>query len=1039
MGTQIDSSLPLTQVRILLTMRADFLGVALQYQPLAEALRHALEISTAMTTGELRQAIELPAQRLGVVFERGLVERILADIQNEPEPLPLLEFALTVLWQWEASQDYSKLVLSHAAYEEIGGVAGAITHHAEGVLNRLSPVEKGEVRRVFLLLIQAGTNRADTRRVASRSELSPIQWEMARYLADHRLVVTGRDSGGGETVQIVHEALIGSWGQLQQWLAESRGFRLWQGRLRQAIERWESIDRDRSGLLHGALLGEAEEWSDKWSDYLTEVELFFLQSSTALRDEQAAEAQAQRQYRLNELQALAETEHHRAEIEGQTNQRLRWLLAAVGLFFLLALATAGLAYQQRQVARRSALLSQSLNLAASAQIALSEGDTDLALAANQVDNRPPLAQAILPEVAYSSGTVRRFAGHEAAVNDVVWSADGQTAVSVSGDQTIVVWDVGSGEMVHQLGSDVGHGDAVKGVAFAVDDQSFFSVGLDRQILRWDVTSGEVVDSLGVTEGHDGGVTAVAVDPTGRWLLTGGVDQQLILWDVVSGELVRRYQGHEGEIISAVFADDGQHFLSGGGDWAVHYWDVTNQSALYRLEGHSQEVTDLLFFADGTRAISTANDVFIWDLTTGELAEAIQNRAVVASLALTIDEQTLFLGSSSGVIFEWDIDTGTIGRQLIGHKEEIHGLRLGEHGRYFLSGSVDHTVRLWDLWDGAEIDRFVYPDLAGLLTLDLAEDEQTAIIGTGDGDILRQPLQAGAVVDQFPMSADWLWGGIYLLPDQQTAVVASGSRFEPPSGQTLHLFDMVRGEKLPVPEFRTGVSRLDLSEDGRWVLLTDLEGAVWLWDLNNLGKIRQIEIDEPAQAMGVEFGPDGKTALVSFDSGNVYHINLVTGEEIGLLQKHIVPVRPLLIHTNGTTAFSGAFDQKIEVWDLNSHTAVRTLEGHQEFISQLRLLPQHPSLVLSVSADKTMVLWDWERGQIVRRYRTFVGNPLDIRVSADGRTAYTVEDREAAVLRVWRLDLTDEALYDWIATNRYVPEFSCQQRVDYNILPLCDGE
>ena len=85
----------------------------------------------------------------------------------------------------------------------------------------------------------------------------------------------------------------------------------------------------------------------------------------------------------------------------------------------------------------------------------------------------------------------------------------------------------------------------------------------------------------------------------------------------------------------------------------------------------------------------------------------------------------------------------------------------------------------------------------------------------------------------------------------------------------------------------------------------------------------------------------------------------------------------------------------------------------------------------------MILWDLETGQILRQYRAFVGNPLDVRVSADGRIAYTVEDREAAVLRVWRLDLTNEDLYAWIAANRYVPEFTCEQRAAYNILPLCE--
>ncbi|MEM8857394.1 MAG: hypothetical protein AAGD96_03685, partial [Chloroflexota bacterium] len=90
-----------------------------------------------------------------------------------------------------------------------------------------------------------------------------------------------------------------------------------------------------------------------------------------------------------------------------------------------------------------------------------------------------------------------------------------------------------------------------------------------------------------------------------------------------------------------------------------------------------------------------------------------------------------------------------------------------------------------------------------------------------------------------------------------------------------------------------------------------------------------------------------------------------------------------------------------------------------------------------SVDKTMILWDLADGSILRQYTNFVGAPLDVRINRSGNHAYSVEDREAAILRSWRLDLTDEELLNWIEGNRYVPEFSCEQRELYNILPLCE--
>ena len=84
-----------------------------------------------MSRGELAVAIEKPAEVQGAAFEAGLVERILDDVGEEPGNLPLLEFALTLLWE---RQSYGWM--THAGYEEIGRVEGALARYAEEVFER---------------------------------------------------------------------------------------------------------------------------------------------------------------------------------------------------------------------------------------------------------------------------------------------------------------------------------------------------------------------------------------------------------------------------------------------------------------------------------------------------------------------------------------------------------------------------------------------------------------------------------------------------------------------------------------------------------------------------------------------------------------------------------------------------------------------------------------------------------------------------------------------------------------------------------------
>ena len=136
---------------VILTLRVDFYSHCLGHRPLADRLEGRVVNIGPMTEGELRRAVEEPAGSVGVRFEAGLVERFLEDVRGEPGALPLLEFALTELWERRRGG-----LLTHKAYEEFGGVGGAIAQRAEKEYGHFSEEEKGLVRRIFLNLVTPG-------------------------------------------------------------------------------------------------------------------------------------------------------------------------------------------------------------------------------------------------------------------------------------------------------------------------------------------------------------------------------------------------------------------------------------------------------------------------------------------------------------------------------------------------------------------------------------------------------------------------------------------------------------------------------------------------------------------------------------------------------------------------------------------------------------------------------------------------------------------------------------------------------------------
>lgn len=239
-GTQAQRSAPL---RILLTLRADFMGKALNYRPFADAIQQASQMLGPMNRDELRLAVEKPAELQGACFEPGLVERILDDVGEQPGNLPLLEFALTLLWD----QADARGALTHDAYEQNGRVEGALMRYAERVFSDLKTKDQGAARQIFMQLLQPGHGTEDTRRVAKRDEIGEENWALVQHLADMRLVVTNRDSGGLETVEVIHEALIQRWERLNAWMNADRDFRTWQETLRAGIHQWQAAITMREG------------------------------------------------------------------------------------------------------------------------------------------------------------------------------------------------------------------------------------------------------------------------------------------------------------------------------------------------------------------------------------------------------------------------------------------------------------------------------------------------------------------------------------------------------------------------------------------------------------------------------------------------------------------------------------------------------------------------------------------------------------------------------------------------------------------------
>ncbi|MGW4021582.1 nSTAND1 domain-containing NTPase [Streptomyces sp. NPDC005009] len=244
------------ELRIVATARPDSLDV-LNTAGTSVLVSDAVQFLAPLAAEDLEQAVTAPVDAIpGLWFEARLPERIVADAGDEPGRMPLVQFALTELWQRR-----SRAMLTHAAYDDLGGVAGALVGYADQTYEQLPSSEQSRAQRLFIQLARPGDGDTFTRRPTRTADLAPELVAVARRLAPSKLVVLSRAPGGDEHEEIVdlaHEALTTHWPLLLGWLTESRDFRLWQEQLRGDLDRWRTQQREPARLLSGTDLAEAE-------------------------------------------------------------------------------------------------------------------------------------------------------------------------------------------------------------------------------------------------------------------------------------------------------------------------------------------------------------------------------------------------------------------------------------------------------------------------------------------------------------------------------------------------------------------------------------------------------------------------------------------------------------------------------------------------------------------------------------------------------------------------------------------------------------
>ena len=1005
-----------SRIRIFITLRADYYDKPLQYSEFGKLLRTRMETVLPLDAGELERAIEMPARQVGVTFETGLIARIVSEMTMQIGALPLLQYALTELFERREGR-----ILTQKSYEAIGGAVGALAKKTDEIYLNLNPAGQALAKQLFLRLVTLGEGSGDTRRRTTREELRSLTEhqdlieELIDTFANYRLLSLDHDPDSRKpTVEVAHEAILREWKRLRTWLNSSRNDIRQERLLARSASEWEEAKRDPGYLPGGSRLEDIEKWIETRTISLTPLEQDFVSASIAERDKKV----------LAEQQRVAREK----ELEQRSFAILSVLVIVFAIATFIALGLTTFAFGQRNIAEDNFERAERIRLAAQAQIGLDSGANSivtalLSLRSLQLGYSPEADSSLLNALSTGFAT-RQLNGHIDAITGLAISSDGTQLLSASRDDTWRIWNIETDDETRVFD---GHDADLLAIEFSPDNRSVITAGSDATLRVWNAVSGR--ETLRIE--HESPVRSIAISPDGALIASSDDDNGVFLWDSSSGELIRSFTGHSASVNQVVFSSDGQLLGTGSLDNTAAIWHVNSGERLQEFTGHTQCICSIAFSPDDDFFLTTGYDNIarLWDSESGaEIQRFSGHDEFIYQGLFTPDGDFILTASEDGTLRLWNIETGLEVRRITTQSTGISALEISQDGTFIYTGSTDGNIQSWQFEFIPEPQILPDPQESrrrGIILSDLLPDGRVLLMGNADGTIRYWSVERSLILRETSTGNGAIFNDMVLSPNGNSIMIGGNNG-------NLAMFDTASGTELQVYlGHRGAIYDVEISSDGLQAITGGEDNTIRVWNVFTGDEILQLG-GHTAPIRAVASSADNQFILTGSEDTTMRLWDIEVVRSLHQFRGHEGIIRAVAFSPDGTYALSGSDDRTARLWNTETGELEHTFEGHTDSVLSVAFSPDGTS-ILTGSADGTARLWDIETAEVLRNLVGHEDAVRSVSFSLDGSQIITSDGLAAFI---WRSNL--DAMIELVCA-QLPRDFTQQERDFFEIVnnnPTC---